>query len=59
MKASRDHYQNQAGEAVRLVKARDREIDKLRRELKQAKKKHGCFDPAAPGCECRGAAANG
>jgi len=33
LKASRDHYQSQAGEAVRLVKSRDREIDKLRREL--------------------------
>lgn len=36
LKASRDHYQNQAGEAVRLVKARDREIEKLKRQLARA-----------------------
>lgn len=35
LKASRDHYQAQAGEAVRLVKARDREIEKLKRELER------------------------
>lgn len=33
MKASRDHYQMQAGEAVRLVKARDRQIGRLERDL--------------------------
>lgn len=37
MKSSRDHYQSQAGEAVRLVKARDREIEKLKKELAKAK----------------------
>ena len=37
LKSSRDHYQSQAGEAVRLVKARDREIEKLKRELAKAK----------------------
>lgn len=37
LKASRDHYQSQAGEAVRLVKARDREIERLKRQIaKQA-----------------------
>lgn len=29
LKASRDHYQRQAGEAVRLVKARDRQIARM------------------------------
>jgi hypothetical protein len=33
VKASRDHYQSEAGAAVRLVKLRDREIEKLKREL--------------------------
>lgn len=33
VKLSRDHYQSEAGAAVRLVKARDREIEKLRRQL--------------------------
>jgi hypothetical protein len=39
LKASRDHYQSQAGEAVRLVKARDREIEKLKRDLAKAREK--------------------
>jgi ParB-like chromosome segregation protein Spo0J len=33
VKSSRDHYQSEAGAAVRLVKARDREIEKLKRQL--------------------------
>lgn len=33
VKLSRDHYQSEAGAAVRLVKARDREIEKLKRQL--------------------------
>jgi hypothetical protein len=33
LKSSRDHYQNEAGSAVRLVKARDREIERLKKEL--------------------------
>lgn len=33
VKRSRDHYMNQAGEAVRLVKARDREIAKLKKQI--------------------------
>lgn len=33
LKASRDHYQSQAGEAVRLAKSKEREIEKLRKEL--------------------------
>lgn len=37
LKASRDHYQSQAGSAVRLVKARDCEIEKLRKELAKAR----------------------
>lgn len=37
LKASRDHYQYEAGEAVRIVKARDRQIDKLERELKKVR----------------------
>lgn len=37
LKSSRDHYQSQAGEAVRLVKARDREIERLKRDLAKAK----------------------
>lgn len=37
LKSSRDHYQSQAGEAVRLVKSRDREIEKLKRDLAKAK----------------------
>lgn len=36
LKASRDHYQNEAGAAVRLVKTRDREIEKLRRTIAKA-----------------------
>lgn len=35
LKASRDHYQSQAREAVRLLKARDREIEKLTKELRK------------------------
>lgn len=35
LKASRDHYQAQAGEAVRLVKARDRQIERLKRDLEK------------------------
>lgn len=35
VKSSRDHYQSEAGAAVRLVKARDREIEKLKRELER------------------------
>jgi peptidoglycan hydrolase CwlO-like protein len=37
VKSSRDHYQNQAGEAVRLVKAKNREIERLRRDLEKAR----------------------
>lgn len=37
LKASRDHYQSEAGAAVRLVKARDREIEKLKKELAKAR----------------------
>jgi len=37
LKSSRDHYQSQAGEAVRLVKARDREIERLKRDLDKAR----------------------
>jgi hypothetical protein len=37
VKSSRDHYMSQAGEAVRLVKARDREIERLKRELAKAR----------------------
>lgn len=37
MRESRDHYQNQSGEAVRLLKVRDREIEKLNRLLKIAR----------------------
>lgn len=33
VKASRDHYQSEAGAAARLVKQRDREIEKLRKQL--------------------------
>lgn len=33
LRASRDHYQNQAGAAARLVKARDRQIEKLEKQL--------------------------
>jgi hypothetical protein len=33
VKASRDHYQSEAGAAARLVKIRDREIEKLRKQL--------------------------
>lgn len=36
VKASRDHYQSEAGAAVRLVKARDRDIEKLRKQLQKA-----------------------
>lgn len=36
LKASRDHYQNEAGVAVRLVKTRDREIERLKRQLSKA-----------------------
>lgn len=36
VKASRDHYQSEAGAAVRLVKARDRDIEKLRKQLAKA-----------------------
>lgn len=39
LKASRDHYQGEAGAAVRLVKARDREIEKLNKELTKAREK--------------------
>lgn len=35
LKASRDHYQAQAGEAVRLVKTRDRQIERLKRDLER------------------------
>lgn len=34
--ASRDHYQNQGGQAVRLLKARDREIESLKKKLAKA-----------------------
>lgn len=37
VKSSRDHYQAQAGEAVRLVKARDRQIAKLEQDLSKAR----------------------
>lgn len=37
LKSSRDHYQSEAGAAVRLVKARDREIEKLNRDLAKAR----------------------
>lgn len=37
LKASRDHYQYEAGEAARIVKTRDRQIDKLERELKKVR----------------------
>jgi hypothetical protein len=40
LKASRDHYQSQAGEAVRFVKARDREIEKLKRDLARAREEN-------------------
>lgn len=33
LKRSRDHYMNQAGEAARLVQARDREIAKLKKQI--------------------------
>lgn len=33
VKASRDHYQSEAGAAARLVKIRDREIEKLKKQL--------------------------
>lgn len=33
LRASRDHYQRQSGEAVRLAKSKDREIEKLKKEL--------------------------
>lgn len=36
VKSSRDHYMSQAGEAVRLLKARDREIERLKRQLSKA-----------------------
>jgi hypothetical protein len=36
LKASRDHYQAEAGSAVRLVNLRDREIEKLRKQLEKA-----------------------
>lgn len=35
VKSSRDHYQSEAGAAVRLIKARDREIEKLKRQLEK------------------------
>lgn len=37
IKASRDHYQNQSGQALGLLKERDREIEKLNRLLKIAR----------------------
>lgn len=37
MKESRDHYQNQAGQAARIVKQRDREIEKLKKQLESRK----------------------
>jgi hypothetical protein len=40
LKASRDHYQSEAGAAVRLVKARDREIDKLKKQLAKAEEEN-------------------
>lgn len=40
LKASRDHYQNQAGSAVRLLKMRDREVEKLQKELAKAREEN-------------------
>jgi cell division protein FtsB len=40
LKASRDHYQSEAGSAVRLVKLRDREIEKLRKDLEKVREQN-------------------
>lgn len=37
IKASRDHYQSESGAATRIVKTRDREIEKLKKELAKAR----------------------
>lgn len=40
LKASRDHYQSESGQAVRLVKARDRDIEKLNKLLTKAREEN-------------------
>jgi hypothetical protein len=40
LKSSRDHYQSETGAAVRIVKARDRQIQKLERELASSREEN-------------------